>query len=94
MVSDSENAIKTLGRWEFDDKIHGDGLKEKGSAVGGNRIVGHVGVGHKGLSGLASGTTADKGGDKVLHMGPPVVLCKKKTGFKNAGVARGGGVMV
>ena len=56
--------------------------------------MGNAGVGCKNLGGLIGGTVVDKGGDIVLHVGPPVVFRKKKAGFKNTGVTGGGGVMV
>jgi hypothetical protein len=94
MVRDSEDAIKAVGKWELDDEVHGDGFKGEGSAVSGDRVVRNVGARRVNLSGLAGGATADKGGDKVLHMGPPVVFHKEKTSFQDARVAHGGGVVI
>ena len=72
VVGDGEDTIIALGRWKFHNEVHGNVLKGKGSMIGGNGVVRCVGVSCDGFGGLASGTTADEGGDKVLHMGPPV----------------------
>ena len=94
MVRDSEDAVKAIRKREFNDEVHGDGFEGEGGVIGGDRAVRDVGVRGIDLGGLAGGATMDKGGDKVLHMGPPVVFHKEKAGFQNARVARGGGIMI
>ena len=94
MVGDGENTIKTIGRWEFNDEVHGNILEGKGSVVSGDGAVGSAGVGHKRFGGLAGGASTDEGGNEVLYMGPPVVFCKEETSFQNSRVTRCGGVMI
>ena len=81
MIHDGEDAIEAVGKWEFDDEVHGDSFKGEGGVVGGDRVVRDVGARRINLGGLAGGATTDKGGDKVLHMGPPVVFREEKASF-------------
>ena len=94
VICDSEDAIEAIRGREFDDEVHSDSFKWKSGAVGSDGVMGDVGTGCKNLGGLTGGTATDKGGDIVLHVGPPVVSRKEKAGFKNTGVTGGGGVMV
>ena len=94
MICDSEDTIEAIGGQEFDDEVHSNGFKWKSGAVSSDGVMGDVGMGCKNLGGLTGGAAADKGGDIVLHVGPPVVFHKEKAGFKNTRVTGGGGVMV
>ena len=94
MVGNGEDAVKAVREREFNNEVHGDGFKREGGAVGCDGAVGNAGARGSGFGGLAGGATADEGGDKGLHMGPPIVLGNEKAGFKDAGVTGGGGVMV
>ena len=94
MVHDGEDAVKAIEKWEFDNEVHGDSLKGEGSAVGDDRVVGDVGVSCNNLGGLAGGAPTDKRGDKVLHVGPPVVLCDEKASFQYTRVACCGGIVI
>ena len=87
MVSDREDAVKTGGGREFDDKVHGDSFEREGSVCNRDRAMGNVGPGSEWLTGLAGGAAMDEGGDEVLHVGPPVVSCKEVASFKDARVA-------
>ena len=81
MVHDGEDAIEAVREQEFDDEVHSDSLKGEGGMVGSDGAVGDVGARRVDLGGLAGGASTDKGGDKVFHVRPPVVLCKEKTSF-------------
>ena len=94
MVDNSEDAVKAVGEREFNNEIHGDGFKREGGAVGRDGAVGNTGVRGNGFGGLTGGATSDKRGDKGFHMGPPIILGEEKAGFEDAGVTRGGRVMV
>jgi hypothetical protein len=94
MVCNGEDAIKSIGEREFNDKIHRDRLKQKGGAVGGDGTVWDTGARGIGFGGLTGGATPDEGGDKVFHVGPPVILGEKKAGFEDARVTCSGGIMV
>ena len=94
MVRNGEDAVKAIGKWELDDEVHSYGVKGEGGAIGGDGEVRDAGASHNNLGGLAGGATADKGGDKVLHVGPPVVLCEEKTSFQDTGVTGGGGIVI
>ena len=94
MVRDSEDAVKAIGKREFDNEVHGNGFEWEGGAVGGNEAVWDAGVRGIDLGGLTGGATTDKGGDEGLHVGPPVILGEEKAGFEDARVARSGGIVV
>ena len=94
MVYDSKDTVKAVGKWKFDSEVHGNGFKGKGGVVGGDRVVGGVGVSCDSFDGLAGGTSSDKSGDKGLHMGPPVVFSEEKTSFQDTRVACCGGIMI
>ena len=94
MVRDGEDAIKAIGGREFNNKVHGNIFKQEGGVVGNDRVVWCAGASCDGFGGLASGATADEGGNEILHVGPPVVLSKEKTDFQDAGVTHCGGVMI
>ena len=94
MVCDDEDAVKTVRGWEFDNEVHGDGFKREGGMISGDRVVRYMGVSCEGLGGLAGGTALDKGGDEVLHVGPPVVFGEEKTSFQDARVTCCGRVMI
>jgi hypothetical protein len=94
MVSNGEDAVEAIREGEFNDKVHGDGLKGKGGAVGRDGAVGDTGTRGNGFSGLTGGATADERGDEGFQVGPPVILSNEEAGFENAGVACGGGIMV
>ena len=81
MVRDGEDAVEAVRKREFDNEVHGDSFKGEGSVVGGDGAVRDAGERRINLGGLTGGATADKGGDKVLHVGPPVVFCKEKASF-------------
>ena len=94
MVRNGEDAIKPVREREFNDKIHGDGFKGKGGTVGGDGAVWDTGARGIDFGGLTGGATLDEGGDKVLHMGPPVIFGDEKAGFEDARVTCSGGIMV
>ena len=94
VVCNGEDAIKPVGEQEFDDEIHGDCFKGKGSAIGGDGAVRDTGARGIGFGGLTGGATPDEGSDKSFHMGPPVILGDEKAGFEDTGVACSGGVVV
>ena len=94
VVRNSEDAVKAIGKWEFNNEVHGNGCKWEGGAVGGNGTVRDAGARGIDLGGLTGGTTMDEGGDEVLHVGPPVIFGKEKASFEDARVARSGGIMV
>ena len=94
VVCDGEDAVKSVGKREFNDEVHGDGLKGEGGAVGCDGAVRDTGVRGIDFGGLTGGATADEGGDKGLHVGPPVILGDEETGFEDAGVAGGVGIML
>ena len=94
VIRDGEDAIEAIGERKLDDEIHSDGLKGEGSAVGGDGAVRDAGARRINFGGLAGGATSDKGGDKGLHVGPPVVFGDEETGFEDAWVPGGGGIVV
>ena len=94
VVHNGEDAIEAVGEREFNDKIHGDHFKGKGGAVSGDGAVRDAGARGSGLGGLTSGASSYEGGNKGLHMGPPVILGDEKAGFEDTGVACSGGVVV
>ena len=94
VVCNGEDAVKSVREQEFNDEIHGDGFEREGGAVGRDGAVGNMGARGNGFGGLTGGATADEGGDKGFHMGPPIILGDEKAGFEDAGVSCGGGVMV
>ena len=94
MVCNGEDAIKAGGERELNDEIHSDGFEGEGSAVGCDGAVGNTGARGNGFGGLTGGATSDEGGDKGLHVGPPIILGNEKAGFEDARVTCGGGVMV
>ena len=49
--------------------------------VGSDGAMGDMGARCVYLGGLAGGASLDKGGDKVFHVRPPVVLCEEKASF-------------
>ena len=94
VVCDGEDAVKSIGEREFNDEVHGDGLKGEGGVVSRNGAVRDTGARGVNFGGLAGGATPDEGGNKGLHVGPPVILGNEETGFEDAGVAGSGGIMV
>ena len=94
MVRDSEDAVKAVGKQEFNNEVHGNCFEWEGGAVGGNGAMQDAGARGIDLGGLTGGTTTDEGGDKVLHVGPPVIIGEEKAGFEDARVAHGGGIVV
>ena len=94
MIRNGEDAVKTIGEWELDDKIHSDGLEGEGGAVGDDGAVRDAGARGIDFGGLTGGATSDERGDKGLHVRPPIVLGDEETGFEDAWVAGGGGIMV
>ena len=94
MVCDGEDAVKTVGGQEFDNKVHGDSFKREGGTISGNRVVRYAGASCEGLGGLAGGAALDKGGDEVLHVGSSVVFGEEKTSFQDARVTHCGRVMI
>ena len=94
VVRDGEDTVESIGEREFDDEVHGDGLKGEGGAVSRNGAMRDTGARGVNFGGLASGATPDEGGNKGFHVGPPVILGDEETGFEDAGVTCGGGVMV
>jgi hypothetical protein len=94
VVCDGENAVEAVRKWELNDEIHSNGLKREGSVVGCDRAVRNAGARGIDFGGLTGGASADKGGDEVLHVGPPVILGDEEAGFEGAGVTCGGGIMV
>ena len=94
MVGNHEDAVKTGGGWEFDDKVHGNGFEREGGVCNRDRAMGNTGPGSEQLSGLAGGAAMDEGRDEVLYMGPPVVSCKEVASFEDARVAGSWRVMV
>ena len=94
VVCDGEDAVKSIGEWEFNDEVHGNGLKGEGGAIGCDGAVRDTGARGIDFGGLTGGATSDEGGDKGLHVGPPVILGDEETGFEDAGVTCGVGIMV
>ena len=94
MIGNGKDAVESGGEGELDDEVHGHSFKREGGAVGCDGAVGNTGSRGNGFGGLTSGATADEGGDKGLHMGPPVIVSDEEAGFEDAGVACGGGIMV
>ena len=94
MVGNGEDAVEAVGERELDNEIHGDGLKGEGGAISRDGAMGNTRSRGNGFGGLTGGATADKGGDKRFHMGPPIIFGDEKAGFEDAGVTCGGGVMV
>ena len=94
MVGDGEDAVKSGGERELNDKIHGNSFEGEGGAVGRDRTVRDAGARGNGFGGLAGGTSSDEGGDEGFHMGPPIVLGDEKAGFEDTRVSCGGGIMV
>ena len=94
MVCDSEDAVKAVRKWEFNNEVHRDGFKREGCMVGSDGVVRDAGVSHSRFGGLAGGATANKRGDEVLHVGPPVVFGDKETSFHDTRVTHCGGIMV
>ena len=94
MIGNGEDAVKSVREWEFNDKVHSDGLEGEGGAVGRDGAVRDTGARGNGLGGLTGGATTDKGGDKGFHMGPPIVLGDEKASFEDAGVTCGEGIVV
>ena len=94
MIGNGKDAVEAGGGGEFDDEVHGYGFKREGGAVGCDGAVGNTGSRGNSFGGLTGGAAADKGGDKGLHMGPPVVFSDEEAGFEDTGVACSGGIMV
>ena len=94
MVHDSEDAVKAIGKREFNNEVHGNGFEWEGSTVGGNGAVRDAGARGIDLSGLTGGATTDEGGDEGLHVGPPVIFGKEEASFEDARVACSGGIVV
>ena len=94
VVRDGEDAVESIGEQEFNDEVHGDGLKGEGGAVSRNGAMRNTGARGVNFGGLASGATPDKRGNKGFHVGPPIILGDEETGFEDAGVTCSGGVMV
>ena len=94
VIGDGEDAVKAIGEREFNDEVHGNGFKGEGGAVGCDGAVRDTGARGINFGGLTGGATTDERGDKGLHMGPPVVFSDEEAGFENAGVTRGGGIVV
>ena len=94
VVRNSENAVKAIRKQEFNDEVHGNGLEGEGSAVSGNGTVWNVRARGIDFGGLTGSATADEGGDKGLHVGPPVIFGEEEASFEDARVACSGGIMV
>ena len=94
VIRDGEDAVEAVGEREFNDEVHGNGFKGEGGAVGRDGAVRDAGARGIDFGGLTSGATTDEGGNKGLHVGPPVVFSDEEAGFENAGVTRGGGIVV
>ena len=94
VVRDGEDAIKTIGEWELNDEVHGNGFEGEGSSVGRDGAVRDAGARGIDFGGLAGGATTDEGGDKGFHVGPPVIFSDEEAGFEDAGVACSGGIVV
>ena len=94
MVRDSEDAVKAVRKREFNDEVHGNGVKGESGAVSSDGAVWDVGARGIDLGGLAGGASTDKGGDEGLHVGPPVIFGEEKASFEDARVACSGGIVV
>ena len=94
VVRDGEDAVKAVGEGELNDKVHSDGFEWEGGAVSGDGAVRDTGARGVSFGGLTGGASSDEGGDKVFHVGPPVVFGDKKAGFKDTRVTCGGGIVV
>ena len=94
VVCHSEDAVKAVGEWEFNNEVHGNGCEWEGGAVSGNGTVWDVGARGIDLDGLTGGATTDEGGDEGFHVGPPVILGEEKASFEDARVAHSGGIVV
>ena len=94
VVCDGEDAVESIGKWEFNDEVHSDGLKGEGGTISCNEAMRNTRARGVNFGGLAGGATPDEGGDKGFHMGPPVILGNEEAGFEDTGVTCSGGVMV
>ena len=94
VIGDGEDAVEAIGEGEFNDKVHGNGFKGEGGAVGRDGAVRDAGARGIDFGGLASGATTDEGSDKGLHVGPPVILGDEEAGLEDAGVTCSGGIVV
>ena len=94
VVCDGEDAVKSIGERELNDEVHGNSLKGEGSAIGRDGAVRNAGARGIDFGGLTGGAAPDEGGDKGLHVGPPVILGDEETGFEDARVTCGVGIMV
>ena len=52
MVCDSKDAVKAVGKREFNDEVHGNGFEGEGGAVSGDGAVWDAGVRGIDLGGL------------------------------------------
>ena len=94
VIRDGKDAVEAVGEWEFNDEVHGNGFEGEGGAVSCDGAVRDTGARGIDFCGLTNGATTDEGGDEGFHVGPPVVLGDEEAGFEDAGVARGGGIVV
>ena len=94
VIRDGEDAVEAIGERKLNNEIHSDGLEGEGGVVGCDGAVGDTGARGVDLGGLTGGAASDVGGDKGLHVGPPVILGDEETGFEDAWVAGGGGIVV
>ena len=94
VVGDGEDAVESIGEREFNYEVHGNGLEGEGSVVSCDGAVRNTGARGIDFGGLTGGAALDEGGDKGLHVGPPVVFGDEETGLEDARVAGGVGIMV
>ena len=94
VVRDGEDAVESIGEREFNDEVHSDGLKGEGGAVSRNGAMRNTRVRGVNFGGLAGGATPDEGGNKGLHVGPPIIFSDEEAGFEDARVTCGGGIVV
>ena len=94
VIRDGEDAVEAVREWKLDNEIHSDGLEGEGGAVGCDGAVRDTGARGIDFGGLAGGATSDKRGDKGLHVRPPIVFGDEETGFEDAWVTGGGGIVV
>ena len=94
VICNGEDAVKAIGEWELNDKVHGNGFKGESGAVGRDGAVRDTGARGIDFGGLTGGATTDEGGDEGLHVRPPVIFGDEEAGFEDAGVTGSGGIVV
>jgi hypothetical protein len=94
VIGDGQDGVKTIGKGELDDEVHGNNLEREGGRISDDRVEGGLRSGGKWFRGLADGAAFDIGSDEGAKLGPPVVKAEEGGGFKSTRVSSSGGVMV